>query len=257
VTVIVGLLGAECVALAADGYATGGSGPNTTGSAAMKIEVLHGRIACGFAGTAGLKQRVLPLLTEGLTPGQCGQPISALRPAIRGIVNSVQREAAAEQVDGKDPIMLAALFVGVSDDGSPWIYEIADSGADEEHSLFEAIGSGRVYAQCSLSMNRHYGVVGPKQDIAMLFVYRAVADAIVIGRHRGIGPPIKVAIATRRGVEVLDAKHLERLQYQMEALQIEEREMFRRLADDRGFLAPDVLAEVEPSTGIEPPSDRV
>ncbi|MGH2886080.1 MAG: hypothetical protein ACRDPA_25855, partial [Solirubrobacteraceae bacterium] len=144
----------------------------------------HGRIAFGFAGGAGLRQRIVRKLNEMITPEECGLDIALLRPKLHRAVNEVQHEAALEQVRdpsgrsiNREPNIISGLSVGVSDRGKPWIYEVAYGGREEEHDLAQAIGTGSVYATCTLMGMRFHALQKQKDDQLALLACRVVAFA--------------------------------------------------------------------------------
>lgn len=251
------LKGIDCVALAADGQATGGQ-QGATRTVAMKLGDLHGRIAFGFAGSAGLRQRVVRNLTAVVSSAECGLDIADLRPKLHLAVNSVQHQAQNEQLTdlrgaaiSGERNLIHALFAGVSDAGVPWIYEVCSDGGDEEHDIAEAIGSGRVYAMCALMGTRHHHLDKQKDEGAVLLAYRVMADAITIAAH-DLGFPISMYIARQEGATPLSEPELDAVKRRMIEWQMEERDVFTHLAERRG-LQP--ASEDSESVGLDPPPE--
>ncbi len=259
-TLVVAIAGVDCVGLAADGQATGGEEPATR-SPVNKLGDLHGRIAFGFSGGAGLRQRIIRKLNESIAAEECGADIAALRPKLHAAVNQVQHEAQLEEVrepSGKpisrDRNVINALFAGVSDNGEPWIYEVAWDGKEEEHEIAEAIGSGRVYAISTLIGMRFSALDKQKDEEVALLAYRVVAFAIATAA-RDLGEPINLYIVRRQGADRLTNERLELVQQRMIEWQQQEREVFGELAKERG-LPVQRRADASGPTGIDIPPDQ-
>jgi 20S proteasome alpha/beta subunit len=256
-TLVLALTASDGVVLVADGQAVGGSQGQATRSRAQKLGDLHGRIAYGCAGSAGLRQRVVARLEETITPEDCHASIAELRPKLLKAVNAVQHEAAAEQVQlgpwGSEPNCMEVLFGGVSGEGKPWIYEITREGADEIHEKAEAVGSGRHYAMYALMSAEHYGLRERGLAQVRVVAYRAVDDAIRTDAQ-ALGPPISLCVVTRESARTLEGDELAAVEQAVIAWQGHERDVFGLIGDDGGQTGePPFRAERGDSTGIDPP----
>ena len=257
-TVVLALVGCDGVVLAADSLAAGGDGELTTRTAAKKLGALHGRIAFGCAGSAGLRQRVARSLEGYINADECGRDIAYLRPRLHRAVNVVQNQACQERVGDNEPGAVAVLFAGVSDEGRPWVYEVTPTGTEEEHYLAEAIGSGRVYAIAALMSTGHHEISG-SEEIGMqpveqlpLLAYRVINDAIGMAT-RDLGLPISMTVVRQAGVVELSEKDLQVVKYDMVTWQQRERELFRKVGPTRD---QPVRRSSEGPVGIDPPPAR-
>lgn len=260
-TVVLALVGCDCVALAADGLAAGGDGELTTRTAAKKLAALHGRIAFGCAGSAGLRQRVTRNLEFHIKPEECGRDIAFLRPKLHRAVNEVQHQAFEERVGQSEPGAVAVLFAGVSDEGKPWVYEVTPTGADEEHYLAEAIGSGRGYAIAALLSTGHHEInqlsgaleiSTQEADQIRLLAYRVVNDAIAMAT-RDIGQPISMYVADRNAAIEVSQHELLAIKHDIAGWQQQERELFGELGRRRG--QPIRRPPERSPQGIDPPPE--
>jgi len=187
VTLVVALNACDGVVLAADGQATTSSA-NPTRKPAKKLGSLHGRIAYGAAGSAGLKQRVVAQLEAQIRPEDCDLPLTELRPKIFKIVNGLQQTALAEHVrlPNSAPATVEFLFGGMHQ-GVPWIYEVGAAGHEEEHELAAAIGESAHFAEYGVVHHLHYGLVERELNQVRTIAFRITANAILTDARGGVG----------------------------------------------------------------------
>lgn len=253
-TLVLAVAANDGVVLVADGQATAGK-RFITRTPAEKLGCLYGRIAYGCAGHAGLRQRVVAGLEAGIAAEDCGEEIEFLRPKLLAVVNRVQKEAADEFVEIRyeRPSTIEVLFVGVSDSGRPWIYEITEVGGDEVHPDAEAIGTGRHYARYALMSAEHYRLRERGLPQARVLAYRAVDDAIRTDAH-DLGEPISVYTVTRHGARLLTDEELKDVSNAMAGWQKHEREVFQLVGEpDNGSLRRRQTGGA--ATGIDLPTE--
>lgn len=258
-TLVLALTACDGVVLIADGKATGGAGALKTRTPAEKLGSLHGRIAYGFAGSSGLRQRTVERLERDISPDVCGLDLAELRPQLMAAVNAVQHEAVAEHV--LSPIQkllkpadggIEALFAGVSDAGVPWIYEVTPEGRDEEHLKAEAIGSGRPYARYALISAEHYGLRDRGLRVVRVVACRAV-DAAIRTDASELGEPMSMYVVTSAGAHHLTEEEMQAVRSEVVAWQVAETEIFEKVGvDDEATPSERVTAS---TTGIDPPAD--
>lgn len=175
------------VVLAADGQATTSSA-NPTRKPAKKLGALHGRIAYGCAGSAGLKQRVVAELEAQVSEADCDLPLPELRPKIFKIVNDLQHTALDEHVrlTNSSPAVVAFLFGGVHG-GVPWIYEVDVAGHEEEHPHAAAIGESSHFAEYGVVHHAHYVLAERDLKRVRMFAFRITANAILTDASGAVG----------------------------------------------------------------------
>lgn len=200
-TLIVALKSVNGVVMASDSQATIATQIQTRAQT-QKLYCLGERIVWGSAGSVGLTQRVKEALDEklGKDKKKCGQPLSVLRPEIRRIVTKVQKEAQDAFVpsgQARTHVGNAFLFAGHTG-GSPWIYEIADTGSDVEHDPHSAIGSGDVFAYFAQASMAHLPLQNADEDVAKMIVYRTIDTACRVSAF-GISMPLHMWHATATG----------------------------------------------------------
>jgi 20S proteasome alpha/beta subunit len=204
-TLVVALKAADGVALVSDGQATNEDSIGRTRTAANKLFDLHGKVAFGCSGDAGLEQRVVRALSESVSLEDCSLPIEELRPQLLSAVNAVQKQAVEEHVhpgDGALPAHVAVLFAGFSG-GEPWVYEIGVTGKDEVHPNGEAIGHARHFPHYLMVSTLHYRLQDRGVELVKVLAYRAVMDAIKADAS-ALGFPIHAYIVTEQGAERLE-----------------------------------------------------
>jgi 20S proteasome alpha/beta subunit len=249
-TLILALRAQEGVVMASDGQATAPSGVPTRTST-EKLDLLHGKIAFGCAGSAGLRQRVSKALHKRIDPDACTEPLDAgLRDQLFGVVNDVQRHAVdsfvkTEPYDKAHSIEV--LFAGHSDEGS-WIYEVTRTGDDQRHKIGEAIGHGRHFAAYALVSAEHYELRNRGLAQLRLLAYRAVDDAIRTDAS-GLGPPVHMIQVSRDGAMRLDQNDIEGVKGAINAWQGHERDIF---VEQDGEL-PSSRAGDSGARGLDPP----
>jgi 20S proteasome alpha/beta subunit len=245
-TLVVALKAADGVALVSDGQATAMDNPiHTRSGDARKLYDLHGKIAFGCSGHAGLAQRVAAVLKREITPEQCEQPIEELRPILHDVVNHLQKQALEEHVAVKPdclPAHIEVLFAGFSA-GEPWVYEVAVQGEDEIHPAGEAIGHARHFPMYLMASTLHYELAERGVEQVKILAYRAVADAIKT-EAGALSPPIHAYIVTAHGAEQLDKDRLRAVEDTLNAWKSQEKEIFR-----------DLLTEGESADAYMPLSD--
>ncbi|MCU1349664.1 MAG: proteasome beta subunit [Acidobacteria bacterium] len=228
-TVVLGLRAVDGVVLVADGQATAGHGDTATRTATEKLSALHGRVAYGCAGQAGVRQIVDEQLKEDISEADCRLPIKVLRPKLVESVTSVQHKAAGQYVRldfmGDRPEGLSVLFAGVSEAGEPWLLEITKNGESEVHPVAEAIGIGRHYASYALMSAEHYGLSDRELNVVRLLAYRAVDDAIRTAAA-DLGPPIGMYVVTADGAKCQSEEDLGGVRQAVQIWQAHEREIF-------------------------------
>jgi 20S proteasome alpha/beta subunit len=249
-TLVLAVAASDGVVLVADGQATAADALATR-TQAQKLGQLHGCIAYGCAGSAGLRQRVVRSLEASVSPEDCKDEISTLRPKLFAAVNAVQQQALAEHVPlghFSEAAAIELLFAGVSRSGSPWILEVTPTGGNEEHYKAEAIGIGKPYAKYALMSAEHYGLRERGLVYAQVLAYRAVDDAIRTAA-RDLGPPISVYTITAEGVNEISEDELKALRQELVVWQGHEREIFELV----GGAAARRTDGGSQATGIEPP----
>jgi 20S proteasome alpha/beta subunit len=234
-TLVLALKARDGVVLAADGLAVPNKGIPTRATG-EKLGTLHGRLAYGCAGAAGLQQRVRANLESKLAADDCQLPIGELRPKLRTAVNEIQHQASQEnprrQLMGSVAAGIDVLFGGVTN-GEPWIYEITADGEDEIHAAAEAIGEGRHYAAYALMSASHYRMHEQELPLVRLLAYRAVNDAIRTDA-KGLGEPISVCVAAGGGASLLGEDDKRVLEDELIIWQGHEREVFQSMASAPG-----------------------
>ena len=248
-TLIVALRAQAGVVMASDGQATSATGIPTRTST-EKLDVLHGRIAFGCAGSAGLRQRVRMELHEQIDPELCQQPLdNELRDKLFSIVNRIQKHAGDSFVQASpyDKLhTLDVLFAGHSEDES-WIYEVTATGDDQRHGLGEAIGHGRHFAAYALVSAEHYQLTSRGLGQVRLLAYRAVDDAIRTDAT-GLGQPVHMIQLTAAGAQRLSDDQVAAVQNAVNAWQGHECDIFNEQDAD----LPPVESEAD-GQGIEVP----
>ena len=234
-TLVLAVAARDSVVIVADGQATGGDAGEETCMEVEKLGDLHGRIAFGCAGSAGLRQRIVANLQSTITRQECGAPITDLRPKLFSAVNVVQHEAATELVQHNGvrqaPHGIAVLFGGVADDGDRWIYEITWEGRDEIHEVAEAIGSARRYAITALLTRKRQGLGLQSMDAAGLLAYRVIHDVLYVGAHE-IGKPITMYVVQKQGAQPVSDDGITALHQDMIGTQKLENEILEENALD-------------------------
>jgi Proteasome subunit len=227
-SLVLAMKATDGVVLASDSQATSGDQIVRTRTEARKLEDLHGMVAFGCAGDAGLRQRVVLALRRDVKAIDCKQSLDVLRPLFHQIVNPLQQEARAEYVNlpGTEPSVVSMLFAGVSR-GRKWLYEINADGKDEEHELAEAIGSARHYAINGMVYQRHLRLAGRPIQQVRLAAYRIVMNSILADGTGSIGIPVQL-YEVRDGVARLVPKHeLKLLQDTLDVLNERERDLWQ------------------------------
>ncbi|HEX3433824.1 MAG TPA: hypothetical protein VHT25_07155 [Solirubrobacteraceae bacterium] len=252
-TLVIALKAADGVALVSDGQATVMDNPiHTRSGDARKLDDLHGRLAFGCSGHAGLAQRVAAALKGEITPEQCEQPIVQLRSQLHEVVNRVQKEALEEHVSVKPdclPAHIEVLFAGYSA-GEPWVYEVAVQGEDEIHPDGEAIGHARHFPMYLMASTLHYELAERGVEQVKILAYRAVADAIKT-EAGALSPPIHAYIVTAEGAEQLDRDRLRAIEDTLNAWKAQEKDIFRALlAPKENPPAPVAVAEGAPGVQV-------
>lgn len=229
-TLVVALKASDGVALVSDGQATSEESVGRTRTSANKLFDLHGLVAFGCSGDAGLQQRVVSALTESISVQQCSLPIGELRPHLLTVVNAAQKQAVQEHVDLKDgalPAHIAVLFAGFSA-GEPWVYEIGITGKDEVHPNGEAIGHARHFPHYLMVSTLHYELQDRGVELVKVLAYRAVMDAIKTDAT-ALGPPIHAYIVTERGTERLGEERHKAIADALNGWKQQEHDIFRKL----------------------------
>jgi 20S proteasome alpha/beta subunit len=238
------------VVMASDGQATSAEGSVPTRTSTEKLDLLHGRIAYGCAGPAGLRQRVRRSLEATIDEAGCDQALNDLRDPLHQAVNKAQDYAAESHIKTNmyaDLESIGVLFAGHSG-GQPWIYEVTRTGGDQEHFIGEAIGDGRHFAAYALVSAEHYDLQNRRLRQVRMLAYRAIDDAIRTDAS-ALGPPIHLVEVTSNGAQRIEEQNLEAVKGAVIAWQGHEREIFD--------LQPKVDTGPPPDTGehvgIEPP----
>jgi len=193
-----------------------------------KLGNLHGRIAYGCAGSAGLKQRVVERLRATISAEDCELPLCELRPKIFKVVNQLQHDALAEhvQLTNSEPAHVAFLFGGV-DDGTPWIYEIDVAGRDQEHFISEAIGQAAHFAHYGLMHHNHYELAKRDLKQVRMFAFRITANTILTDASgaAGVGS-IQMYQVDSTGATELSDDEMKAMAYTLGVWQTRERDIF-------------------------------
>lgn len=250
-TLIVALRAEDGVVLASDGQATTVDTRVRTRTETEKLDILHGQIAFGCAGSAGLRQRVKAALEDELEHADCKLPIEELRDRLHRAINLVQHQAKAAHVPRSTLDELegvAVLLAGYSGE-RPWIYEVDRFGGDQEHSLGEKIGEGDHYAAYAIASADHYELASCNLRKVRMFAYRAIDDAIRTDASM-LGPPIAVIEVDADGARRLDEDALRGVRGAVTVWQGAERELFDDLTGD----PPGSPASLTESEGLDPPS---
>jgi 20S proteasome alpha/beta subunit len=230
-TLVLALKALDGVVLASDGQATTQDPiAPTRADAEDKLFTLHGRIAFGCAGSAGLQQRVVAALVEKISEASCARPIAELRPILHGVVNELQHRAVEEHVplgDGGPPAHIEILFAGWSG-GEPWIYEITANGADEVHPHGEAIGHARHFPYYLMVSTLHYELLERGVEQVRVMAYRAVVDAIKTDAG-ALGPPVHLVLVTAAGAQPLRGERLQAVHDSLNGWKTQEHDIFRAL----------------------------
>jgi 20S proteasome alpha/beta subunit len=248
-TLVVALRAADGVVMASDGQATAASGVPTRTST-EKLDVLHGSIAFGCAGPAGLRQRLRAELQAQISAEICELPYDKLRDQLHTAVNKVQKWAEESFVRGHvydSAPGLEVLFGGFTD-GEPWIYEVSASGIDQRHHFGEAIGQGRHFAAYALVSAEHYELPTRGLSQVRLLAYRAVDDAIRTDAS-GLGPPVHVVQITDTGAKRLKDREMSGLKDAVTVWQGHECDVFLKQTD-----GSDAITDDQGGHGIEAPA---
>ena len=254
-TLVLALKASDGIVLASDGQATTEDPlAPTRGKAGDKLFTLHDRIAFGCAGSAGLQQRVVEALEEGISREECELPIGELRPMLHEIVNPLQHEALAEHVAVtavSRPAHLEMLFAGWPSDG-PWVYEICADGHHEIHPHGEAIGHARHFPHYLMASTLHYDVLDRGIEQVMVLAYRAVIDAIKSDAS-SLGPPVHLVLVTDEKAWRLDDVRLQSVRDTLNGWKAQEKDIFRSLPGEPAPPAPndDPVPGIEPKVVIE------
>jgi 20S proteasome alpha/beta subunit len=245
-TLVLALRAQDGVVLASDGQATAAGGVPTKTST-EKLDVLHGKIAFGCAGEAGLRQRVARKLEESIGAEACSLPFDELRDQLHAAVNDVQKWA--EQSFVRRTLMdetpaVEVLFGGFTA-GESWVFEISGNGHDQRHLLGEAIGHGRHFAAYAINSAEHYELTTCGLRQVRLLAYRAVNDAIRTDATT-LGEPVQIVEVTNEGAERLSTEQVEGVGSSVIGWQQHETEIFKEQGVE--LRAPDPTPE-----GIEPP----
>jgi 20S proteasome alpha/beta subunit len=252
-TLVVALKAADGVALVSDGQATSEDSIGRTRTAANKLFDLHGKLAFGCSGDAGLEQRVVRALTESVSLEDCSLPIEELRSQLLSAVNAVQKQAVEEHVhlgDGALPAHVAVLFAGFSG-GEPWVYEIGITGKDEVHPSGEAIGHARHFPHYLMVSTLHYRLQDRGVELVKVLAYRAVMDAIKADAT-ALGFPIHAYIVTEHGAERLQDDRQKAIADALNGWKQQEHDIFRDLLSEAGGDGPDGSDDGEPAPGVQP-----
>ena len=220
------------VVLASDSQAISGTEVVRTRAEARKLEDLHGLVAFGCAGDAGLRQRVVAALRRGAKEIDCKQGLDVLRPMLHGIVNPIQQQAQGEHValSGAEEPCISMLFAGVSR-GRKWIYEIARDGKDEEHDLAEPIGSSRHYGINGLVYQRHLQLADrPIQQVRMV-AYRIVMNSILADGTGAIGMPVQLYEVREGAARLVPPRDLKVMHDSLNVLNERERDLWVQSID--------------------------
>jgi 20S proteasome alpha/beta subunit len=231
-TLVIALKARDGVVLVSDGQATVDDDESLvrTRIGANKLDDLHGVVAFGCSGQAGLQQRVAQALKAEVTPEHLKLAIDDLRPHLLSIVNRVQKEALDEHVsvrEGALPANIEVLFCGYSG-GEPWVYEINMLGHDEVHPHGEAIGHARHFPAYLMVSTLHYRLLDRGVEQVTILAYRAVADAIKTDAS-ALGPPIHAYIVTDGGALRLDEDRLKAIEETLNGWKQQEHDIFREL----------------------------
>lgn len=228
-TLVVALKARDGVVLMSDSQAVVDDRVVATRTKAEKVRALHGKVAYGCSGSAGLEQRVAAALERSISADDCDLAIEDLRPKLMACVNQIQKDGAAEYVPVGDglPPHVQALFAGFSH-GAPWVYEISLTGHDEVHPQGEAIGSGRHFVAYLMQSTLHYEILRRGIDQITVLVYRAVADAIATDAT-SLGLPIQGYVVTEAGAEQLTPERMKAIDATLNSWKEQEHDIFRGL----------------------------
>jgi len=221
------------VVMASDSQATAGAEIVRTRAEARKLDDLHGTIAYGCAGDAGLRQRVVAALRREVKEIDCKQSLEVLRPLLHGIVNPLQQQAPQEHVDhpGTEPPCISMLFAGVSR-GRRWIYEISRDGKEEEHDFAEAIGSARHFAINGMVYQLHLQLSDRPIQQVRLAAYRVVMNSILADGTRSIGVPVQLYEVREGAARRVPPRELKPLQDALDVLNERERDLWLQSIDE-------------------------
>jgi 20S proteasome alpha/beta subunit len=246
-TLVLALCAQDGVVLASDGQATTASGMPTR-TVVEKLDILHGRIAYGCAGPAGMRQWVVDALEKEFTTADLDASFDDLRKRLHQVVNGVQKKAENAFIRHRqfdEAPVFEMLFAGFSAN-EPWIYEVSREGLDERHWVGEAIGQGCEFATYARVSAEHYRLNTHGLARVRLLAYRAVDDAIRTDAG-GLALPIHMAQVTDGKAERLPPDQIERLNDAVSIWQNHEREVF--MAQDGDLVAG---AAGPADAGIEP-----
>lgn len=224
------------VVVASDSQATSGANVVRTRAEARKLQDLHGTIAFGCVGDAGLIQRVVASLRGEVKAIDCKQRLDVLRPLLHEIVNPLQQQAVTEHVEtaGSEPPCISVLFAGVSR-GRRWIYEIHRDGKDEEHEVAEAIGAARHYAMNGMVYQRHLQLADRPIQQVRIAAYRIVLNSILTDGTGVIGAPVQLYEVRENAARPVPDRDLKVMQDSLDLLNERERDLWQQPLDEEAL----------------------
>lgn len=256
-TVIIGLLCSDGGILACDSQ-------GTDLQARVRIEVeskvfpLGTHVAWGLSGPEGLQQVLKESLDATVRTNWRQKTLSQIRMSMVDKVTGRQAEAVRQFVPASEnarPPTAEVLLCGFTVD--KWLLEITETGQQQEHFKFCAVGSAKGTAYHVWNTLKHYEPHDETAEFGKVLAYRVIDD-VIRTEAVFVGFPIRMWVVQDAGVAEVTEPELDALGQLVEEWKKDESRSLRRVLEGRaesGVPAEDGTQE-EPPTGKAAPKRR-